>query len=213
VSQKRGPAREVAENRGGGEFWIDHASITEKDLEWLADAERLTLWNVRVPPTFLRRLKKLWWLDLRGGSATDVRVADGCKRLRYLQVNQVRGLADLSNLPSFANLELLSLYGLAKVERLPSLRSLTKLRRVEIGQMRALDSISAILAAPALEELLVLKLVTITETDVKRLNAHERLARFAWDTSDVPGNRCDSILRRIAKPPARAMHAIDWFNQ
>ena len=97
MAQKRKPAREVVQDRGDGEFWLDHAKIADDDRNWLKAAERLTLWNVLVPDGFLAKLPRLWWLDLRGGSATDLSVAKGCTKLRYLQVNQVRGMADLRN--------------------------------------------------------------------------------------------------------------------
>jgi hypothetical protein len=206
------PAREVAQDRGGGELWIDHAAISAKDIEWLAAVERLTLWNVKVPPRFLERLEHLWWLDLRGGSAPDIRVADGCKRLRYLQVNQVRGVTDLSMLSELENVELLSLYGLAQLTKLPSLSRLRELRRVEVGQMRSLGSIGPILEAPALEELLIIKTMSITKADVKQINTHAKLASFAWDTVDVPRSRCEPVLAQIDKPQTRAMHASDWFD-
>ena len=51
-----------------GGFFIDHATIVEDDFEWLVDVERLTLWNVKVPVSFLPRLKRLWWVDWRGGA-------------------------------------------------------------------------------------------------------------------------------------------------
>jgi hypothetical protein len=200
------------QDRGAGEFWLDHAKIVGKDLGWLDAAERLTLWNVKVPLNFLQRLERLWWLDVRGGSAADLKIAVGCRQLRYLSINQVRGLTDLALLPEFENLELLSLYGLTHLEELPSLRELGRLRRVEIGQMRALPSIGAILDAPYLEELLVSKMVTITEDDVTKINANAKLAKFAWNTVDVPRWLCDPVLARIKKTEAKWMHAIDWFN-
>ncbi|MCA9625304.1 MAG: hypothetical protein KC731_40055 [Myxococcales bacterium] len=203
----------MAQDRGDGEFWIDHAEIGADDLEWLGRAERLTLWNVLVPEGFLGKLKSLWWLDLRGGTATDLKVATGCKRLRYLQVNQVRGMRDLSQLPSFRTLELLSLYGLSKVETLPSLKVLKNLRRVEMGQMKGLESLGTVLDAPSLEELYVIKRVGITEADVRAVNRHKKLARFGWSTEDVPRKVCEPVLEKIDKPEARAMHAIDWFRE
>lgn len=85
----------MVKDQGAGAFWIDHAEIVLDDLSWLVPAERLTLWNVVVPGGLLAQLSMLWWLDLRGGSAADLECARGCERLRYLQVNQVRGMCDL----------------------------------------------------------------------------------------------------------------------
>ncbi len=64
MAKKRRKASEVAQDRGGGEFWIDHAVMAVDDLRWLKTDERLTLWNVDVPEGLLARLPKLWWLEL-----------------------------------------------------------------------------------------------------------------------------------------------------
>lgn len=87
----RGPAQERAQPQSDGEVSIDHAALSESDVEWLHDVEHLTLWNVTAPPGFLARLPWLWLLDIRGGSGPDLIQVHGCKSLRGLVVNQVRG--------------------------------------------------------------------------------------------------------------------------
>jgi hypothetical protein len=213
VAGRQKPAREAAQDRGKGEFWIDHAVVTESDAVWLARAERLTLWNVRVPAGMLARLPRLWWLDLRGGTGKDLSVAAGCKKLRYLQVNQVRGLGDLGLLTSFRTLEYLSLYGLAQVRKVPSLRALRKLARLEIGQLKALQALGGLLDAPNLEELLIMKRVGITDQDVVRIDRHRALERFLWFAEDVPVSISSRVIERIRLPEARSLEASDWFRR
>ncbi|HMR10238.1 MAG TPA: hypothetical protein PKA88_30890 [Polyangiaceae bacterium] len=209
---KRHKARDVAQDRGCGEFWIEHAKITADDLEWLASAERLTLWNVQVPDGFLSKLDKLWWLDLRGGSAANLTAAEGCKKLRYLCVNQVRGMHDLSLVTSFKALQHLSLYGLAKVQAVPSLRGLKELLRLEVGQMRTLEALGGLLDAPKLEELLIHNLVGITDKDVKRINSHRSLRVFDWIALDVPVELSAPVVKAVKLERAKSMHAIEWFE-
>lgn len=74
-----------------------------------------TLWAVKIPDGLLASLPNLVFLDLRGGSGPSADVVAGCDRLRYLQLNQMRGLSDVSVLPTLSSLEFLSLYGLPKV--------------------------------------------------------------------------------------------------
>ena len=206
------PAREVMKERGPGDLWLNHAEITPDDLTWLVSAERLTLWNVRVPTGLLAQLPALWWLDLRGGSATDLSWIGDCANLRYLQVNQVRGLCDLTLLSTFKPLQLLSLYGLSKVVEVPSLQGLAQLRRLEIGQMRALPTLGALLDAPNLKELAIIKRVGITERDVARINGHPSLEQFVWATDDVPSRISDPIIASIRLPCARIIDATEWFS-
>src|SRR3546814_10842360 len=163
-----------------GGIWLDHAVISESDYSWLRDVERLTLWNVNVPRGFLGRLEKLLWLDLRGGTGADLSAAMGASRLRYLAVNQVRGLADLSLVSEIRQLQLLSLYGLAKVAVLPWLATLSDLKRVELGQMKGISSIGPVLEAPELQELSLLKIVPVSREDIKigRAACRERVGKY-----------------------------------
>src|SRR3546814_14090915 len=101
----------------------------------------------------------------------------GASRLRYLAVNQVRGLADLSLVSEIRQLQLLSLYGLAKVAVLPSLATLSDLKRVELGQMKGISSIGPVLEAPALRELSLLKIVPVDRKDIPLLQIGRSLCR------------------------------------
>lgn len=210
---KRVRAKDVARSvRGAGRvFWIDHAEIVEDDLEWLRAAMRLTLWNVKVPPGFLARLRELWWLDLRGGSAADLEIVQGATSLQYLQVNQVRGLVDLSAMTDLSNLRLLSLYGLLRVQRLPSCAPLTHLQRAEIGQMRGLDSLAGLLDAPGLRELHLSKRVTVTDQDIARIKQHPSMQQFGWWGEDVPMAQWQRVVDGVGLPPVQIMQPDAWF--
>lgn len=199
MATRRSPARDVAQDRGGGEFWIDHAKIG-KDDSWLRSATWLTLWNVTVPAGVLAQLPDLWGLDLRGGSATDLRVVEGCGALRCLVVNQMRGLADLSILPTLTTLELLDVYGLRQVTAAPSLATLPALRRLQVGQMRGLAALDGFLDAPGLEELQLHKWVNVAAEDVTRIKAHPTLTHFGWHAFDVPDSRWLPVVEAVALP-------------
>lgn len=211
MATKKKPAREVAQLRGGGEVWIDHAEIVGADAEWMRDAQWLTLWNVTTPPGFLATLPELWAVDLRGGSATDLAVIEGCVGLRCLIVNQVRGLRDLSLLSSLTSIEFLSLYGLKQVESAPSLSALSALRRLEVGQMRGLATIGPLLEAPAIEEIYLHKWVNATGDDVARLKASPTLRTFDWWGVDIPISRWLPIVTDVGLPKTKPIMPRDWF--
>ena len=147
-------AKAASRDLGHAGIFIEHATLTESDLDWLCDVERLTLWNVSIPKHFLRKLSALWWIDWRGGNANQgidqIEEKDG---LRYLSLNQIRGLSDLSFINKLMHLEMLNLYGLSKVTLLPSMIASETLRRVQLGQMKNLTSIGPVLEAPNLEEI------------------------------------------------------------
>ncbi len=211
MASKKKPAREVAQIRSD-EVWIDHAEIGDADAEWLGGVEWLTLWNVTVPQGFLAGLPKLWAVDWRGGSASDLAILDGCTRLRGLVVNQVRGLRDLSLLGSLTSLEFLSIYGLKQVESAPSLQALTRLQRLEVGMMRGLERIGPLLEAPAIEELYLHKWVNVTTDDVERLKHHPTLRSFDWWGVEVPSSRWIPVLEAVGLPKANPVMPRDWFG-
>jgi hypothetical protein len=192
---------------------MDHAEVTDGDWEWLRSVNWLTLWNVTLPEGFLASLPELWALDLRGGSATDLRAVVGCPRLRCLVVNQVRGLRDLSVLESLHTLELLVVYGLKQVTVAPSLSSLGSLRRLEVGQMRGLDGLGGFLDAPLLEELFLIRWVNVTAEDVERVKTHPTLAYFDWFAEDVPVSRWLPVLEVVALPKPAVVDPKDWFSR
>jgi hypothetical protein len=195
------------------ELFIDHAEITEADFEWMKTVRFLILWNVKVPPGFIARLPKLWSLDLRGGSATDLAVVEGAKKLQCLIVNQVRGLHDLSVLPELRNLRCLMLYGLIRVTKLPSLKPLKKLERVELGQMRGLKSIRGVLEAPRLRELHLSKKINLNPRDIHAINHHPALKQFDWNPEDVPDKVWVPILEKIHLPEGESIWMEDWFRK
>lgn len=138
---------------------IEHAVIDEQDVDWMVPIRRLDLWAVKTPPGVLGKLPNLEWLNIRGGTGGNLNASDGCERLRYFGVNQVRGLNDLSVLPSLKSVELLSLFGLPQVTQIPSLAGLVKLARAEIGSMKGLAGLTGLLDAPVLDELVLIRAV------------------------------------------------------
>lgn len=209
---KRRPARAVARDQGDDGFWLDHAEITESDFEWLQAAQRLTLWNVVIPPRFLARLTKLWWLDIRGGSGWDLEAVRGATGLRYLAVNQVRGMRDLSLAAALPALEYVDLYGLPKLIELPSFCTSSKLEHVSMGQLRGLTSLAGMLDAPNLRELRLIRKMIVSPSDVERVRHHPKLQRFSWFAEDVPNKVWIPVVKAVALPPVPGLFPADWFK-
>ena len=208
---KKGWARDLARGRGTTEVWIDHAVIEPDDLGWLASVRRLTLWAVDLPEGFLATLPNLDWLDVRGGSGASADFVIGCERLRYLAINQVRGLSDVSAVGDLVTLELMSLYGLPKVTALPSLARLEGLARLELGSLKGLGSIAPALDAPALEELYLIRAVSMNADDPRRIRDAPQVEAFSWFAEDVPDRTWEPVVRVVGKPAAPSLTASEWF--
>jgi len=212
MPKKRAPTVEVAKRRNNRVLWLDHVELLDEDVEWLASTERLTLWNVKVPRDLLARLDKLWWLDIRGGSATDLELANGVTKLQYLAVNQVRGMCDLSVVSEMTSLRYLNLYGLAKVTQLPSFRLLAKLEHARLGQMRGLLSLHGLLEAPRLRELYLIRKINVSADDVDGIIKHPTIKKFNWFAEDVPNKSWVPVVEKIGLPEGPWGHPEEWFG-
>ncbi|MDX8354346.1 leucine-rich repeat domain-containing protein [Cognatiyoonia sp. IB215182] len=213
MATKRPSAIDVAKWRSSVDVWIDHADIFSDDVARFEAVEKLTLWNVAYPVDLFARMPRLWWLDVRGGTVKNFQSLATAQGLRYLCINQIRGLEDLSDISSLKKLEYLSLYGLSKVETLPELSDLSSLRRVEVGQMKGLQSLDPIWKAQQLEEIQLMKEVPAGPDDLKPINNMPNLKAFSWVAIDVPAKRSRAINEGVSVPKARSLHATDWFEE
>ena len=191
---------------------LDHVELIDDDIEWLATTERLTLWNVKVPARLLPRLEKLWWLDIRGGSATDLAVAKGADKLQYLAVNQVRGMCDLSLISEMTHVRYIDLYGLPKVTQVPSCSGLTQLEHARLGQMRGLLSLHGLLQAPRLTELELIRKIALNAADIDEIINHPTIAEFGWFAEDVPNKVWLPVLEKIGLPTVQHRRPEEWFE-
>jgi len=188
-------------------LYLDHVEVRPDDLDWMRRARRLKLWAVKVPAGFLADLTALEWLEIEGGSGASLDVLTGCKQIRYLRLNQILGLEDLDAVGDLGNaLECLHIYGQPRVKALPDLSRLEGLVRVELGSLKGLTGgIAPALRAPAIEELILAKVVVLADTDPELVRTHATLRRFNWFLEDVP--------RRLYEPMLLAtqdMQKADW---
>jgi len=212
MAKKRPPTIEACKRRSNRILRLNHVELFDEDIEWLSATEHLTLWNVRLPAGLLARIEKLWWLDIRGGSATDLAVVKGVDKLQYLAVNQVRGMCDLSLVLEMTPLRYLDLYGLPKVAELPSCTRLVNLECVRVGQMRGLISLHGLLQAPKLRELDLVRKMNISETDVNEIISHPTIEAFGWFTEDVPRKVWAPVIEKIKLSSVRYVQPGEWFR-
>ncbi|MBX7106073.1 MAG: hypothetical protein K1X57_18475 [Gemmataceae bacterium] len=212
MAKRRPKTVEACKHRSNRVLRLNHVELVDEDIGWLSKTERLTLWNVKVPPGLLARIETLWWLDIRGGSATDLAVATGANKLQYLAVNQVRGMRDLSLVSEMECLRYLDLYGLPKVTELPSCARLVNLEHARMGQLRGLVSLHGLLQAPNLRELELVRKINVSDNDVNEIIAHSAIQAFGWFAEDVPVKLWGPVLDRIALPPVSHVSPGEWFG-
>jgi hypothetical protein len=135
------------------ELYLEGHSVNIENIVELSKLEKLTLRSVTLDSLqFLTQLKNLWAFDLKLGGTKDLSAIKDFACLKYLEIWQVRGLADLGFLSECVELQYLFLQSLKRVEALPTLKSLKKLRRVYLENMKGLADVAPIVMAPALED-------------------------------------------------------------
>lgn len=202
-----------SQDLGNGGVFIGHSTLTEADLDWLGAFERLVLWNVSVPSEFFTQLPKLWWIDWRGGSAIQgLTQIKSCKNLRYLALNQIRGVSDLELIMPLTNLEMINFYGLSKVSIIPEMNGFSKLRRVQLGQMKSLPSIQGVISAPNLRELQLHNRIGVSNDDVQAMRDHPALEAFEWFGENIPVRMWAPVREAVGLPRTKAMHPEEWFG-
>jgi hypothetical protein len=170
----------------------------------------LTFWAVRIPPGFFAKLPNLVFLDIRGGSGRNADFVSGCNGLRFLFINQVRGLTDIRAVVSLPSLEMLVLFGLPQLGQPPSFSQMERLRYLQVGSMKGLAGIEAFLEAPGPTDFTMMKKVGVVPGDALAIAAHPTIERFEWWVEEVPDNLWIPFRRAVNKP--KALSSGDWFR-
>ncbi|HLY61626.1 MAG TPA: hypothetical protein VKV95_12840 [Terriglobia bacterium] len=122
-------------------------------LSELMKLEDLTLRSVTTEGLDnISRLPRLWSLDIKLGGIRNLSALAGKESIKYLELWQIRGLADVGVVSTLSGLQYLFLQSLINVSAIPDLSKLYNLRRLVLENMKALKDVSAIRRAPALEE-------------------------------------------------------------
>ena len=134
------------------ELYIEGQKKNFELIESLQKLETLTIRSVTLSDlSVLTPLKNLLSLAIKLSKTTDLRLLPELKKLRYLELWMVKGLADLGMLSELYALQYLFLQALRNVTELPSFQSLEKLRRVHIETMKGLTNMAPIAESPNLE--------------------------------------------------------------
>lgn len=122
-------------------------------LSQLVTLEDITLRSISTKNiAYLSGLPRLWSLDIKLGGIEDLSSIAGKQSIKYLELWQIRALADIDFVSSLTCLQFLFLQSLRNVRKIPDLSRLSKLRRLYLENMKGLSDVSAIASAPALEE-------------------------------------------------------------
>jgi hypothetical protein len=136
-------------------IFVEGHSRTISVLGSLPDLEDVTLRSITTPDLdWLSHLTKMWSLDIKLGGTRKLDAISGMSGIKYLELWQVRGLADISVISHLPGLQNLFLQSLPQVTEIPDLRANRVLRRIMLENMKGLINLGNLEFAPALQEFL-----------------------------------------------------------
>lgn len=127
-----------------------------KGIEVINDLKKLQKIVLRSISTtdvnYLSGLEHLWSVDVKLGGIKNFDALTSLPNLKYLELWQVRELADITFISDLKKLQNLFLQSLPNVTHLPNLKRLTRLRRICLENLKNLQDVSSLRTAPALKE-------------------------------------------------------------
>lgn len=158
------------------DLWLNGHSKDFDVIGSLRTLKRLSLRSIKVPTLKgLVYLNSLEELELKLGSAPDLRDLPSIGRLKYFEAWLVRRMCDLTPIADLMGLRYLFLQTLKDVTALPSFCKLQDLRRVHLDKMKGLRDLTPVAAAPRLEELVVLDMPQLVEDAFRPFIGHQAL--------------------------------------
>ena len=163
----------------------------------LAGLEDLTLRSITVAGLdFLRKLKHLWSLDIKLGGTSNLNALEGMTGIKYLELWHVKDMRNIDFVSTLSSLQLLFLQCLPHIKALPDMSRLAALRRVHLESMKGLKDISALSAAPCLEELVHIAAIGMEPAKYADLLKHKSLKRLSVGFGSRKKNE---MLRELAE--------------
>lgn len=176
----------------------------EKGIEAISNLKKLEKIVLRSISTnnvdYLKNLEHLWSVEIKLGGIKDLSGLTALKSIKYLELWQVRGLADLSFISKLDTLQNLFIQSLKQVTTLPDFSNNKKLRRISLENLKGLKDLSTLKNATNLKEFIyVLAENQDPENIIPVLENPSVEKVFCKFGSDKKKNRFDELAKQFNK--------------
>ena len=135
-------------------IYLDGQQKNIEVLEHLKNLNEVVLRSISTPNvSYLKPLHRLQKLDIKLGGINDFSDIEEKSTIRYLELWQVRDLANLGFISNLPGLQYVFLQSLKQLIALPSFKCLNNLRRIYLENLKSLIDINSLESAPGLEEI------------------------------------------------------------
>lgn len=176
----------------------------QKGIEAVSNLKKLKKIVLRSISTnnidYLKNLEHLWSVDIKLGGIKDLSGLTGLKSIKYLELWQVRDLAELSFISKLETLQNLFIQSLKQLTKLPDFSNNKKLRRIYLENLKGLNDLSTLKNAPNLKEFIyVLAENQEPENLIPALENPSVEKVFCRFGSDKKNNRFNELVKQYNK--------------
>ena len=149
---------------------------------------------------YLKDLDHLWSVDIKLGGIKDFSGLTSLKSIKYLELWQVRDLADLSFISKLETLQNLFIQSLKQLTKLPDFSNNRKLRRIYLENLKGLNDLSTLKNASSLKEFIYLLAENQEPESIIPVLENPSVEKvFCKFGSDKKNNRFDELAKQFNK--------------
>jgi hypothetical protein len=182
-------------------LYLEGQSKGIEGIEKLKGLKKIVLRSISTENLdYLTGQNNLWSVDIKLGGIKNFDALKTLPNLKYLELWQIRDLADLSFISSLEPLQNLFIQSLRNVEKLPPLDRLKKLRRIYLENLKGLKHLNSLRHIENLKEFVYVLAQNQEPENLKPVldnpSVKSVLCRFG---SDKKNDTFDNLVRKAGK--------------
>ncbi len=149
---------------------------------------------------YLKNLEHLWSVDIKLGGIKDFTGLTALPSIKYLELWQVLGLADLSFISDLKTLQNLFIQSLRHLSKLPDFSNNINLRRIYFENLKGLKDLSSLKKVPNLKDFIYVLAQNQEPEDILSVLENPSVKKvFCRFGSDRKNNRFDELAKQYNK--------------
>ena len=163
----------------------------------LAKLEKVVLRSISMENVnFLKFLKHLWSVEIKLGGIKNFEALEKMAGIKYLELWQIRKLANIDFISNMYDLQYLFLQSLPNIKKLPDFLENKKLRKIYLENLNGLSDLKSLEFVPKLEEFIFVNCSKLQPAELLPVLKNKNL-RFA--TAGFGSDKRNILFKELAK--------------